>query len=176
MVSVPYNDCGAPHLFFWGWFNYNDLVAPHFLEINFMQKKSWCFKIRQFKLKNKYMTKKEIAQDFLLNVVIGQVRKVFDKYVSETFIHHNVYLKGDRLSLMAAMEENAITNPEKVFEIQRAIEEGDLVAIHSRIRNIENRKDIAVIHIFKFENNKIIELWDFGQTAPDYMVNENGMF
>jgi len=34
----------------------------------------------------------------------------------------------------------------------------------------------ARIHIFWFENGKIVDLWDFGQTVPAEKVNENGMF
>jgi predicted SnoaL-like aldol condensation-catalyzing enzyme len=35
---------------------------------------------------------------------------------------------------------------------------------------------MAVMHIMRFENDKIAELWDFGQPVPKDMVNENGMF
>jgi predicted SnoaL-like aldol condensation-catalyzing enzyme len=39
-----------------------------------------------------------------------------------------------------------------------------------------NEKTMAVMHIFRFEGDKIAELWDFGQEAPKDMPNENGMF
>ena len=34
----------------------------------------------------------------------------------------------------------------------------------------------AVVHIFKFEGNLIVELWDMGQAVPEDSPNENGMF
>ena len=77
---------------------------------------------------------------------------------------------------MTAIEEDAKMNPDKIFEIQRALEDGDLVAVHSRFRQNPNDLDWAVMHIFRFEKEKIVELWDFTQAAPNEMINENGMF
>jgi len=123
------------------------------------------------------MTKKEIAQNFLKLASKGEGREAFQLYVADKFKHHNAYFKGDRHTLMTAMEENAITNPNKIFEIQRALEDGDLVAVHSRVEQAgENGWVGAVMHIFRFDNDKIVELWDFGQAVPADIVNENGMF
>ena len=77
---------------------------------------------------------------------------------------------------MIAMEESARKNPDQVFEIQRALEDGNLVAVHSRMRQTPHDLEFAVIHIFLFDNDKIVELWDFAQAVPAEMVNENGMF
>jgi predicted SnoaL-like aldol condensation-catalyzing enzyme len=122
------------------------------------------------------MTKKEIAQNFLKLAAKGESRKAFELYVSENFKHHNAYFKGDRNTLMIAMEESAQKNPNKIFEIQRALEDGNLVAVHSRVKQTLADNDLAVIHIFRFDGDKIIELWDFGQAAPENRINENGMF
>lgn len=123
------------------------------------------------------MTKKEIAHDFLKLASSGQPRKAFELYVASDFIHHNAYYKGDRETLMLAMEESHKETPNKIFEILRSLEEGDLVAVHSRVEQSgENGWTGVVMHIFRFEKDKIVELWDFGQGVPDEMVNENGMF
>ncbi len=122
------------------------------------------------------MTKKEIAQDFLKLAAKGQSRKAFELYVADNFIHHNAYFKGDGHTLMTAMEENAQKNPNKVFEIQRSLEDENLVAVHSRVRQTLTDNDLAVMHIFRFDENKIAELWDFGQAVPAGIINENGMF
>jgi predicted SnoaL-like aldol condensation-catalyzing enzyme len=47
---------------------------------------------------------------------------------------------------------------------------------HSRVRQNPGDPDYAVMHIFRFEADKIAELWDFGQEVPKDIVNENGMF
>lgn len=122
------------------------------------------------------MTKKEIVTHFLHLSAKGQSREAFELYVAPDFIHHNAYFKGDRNTLMLAMEENAIQNPNKIFEIQRILEDEHLVAVHSRIQLQQNNLELAVMHIFRFQCNKIVELWDFGQPVPNDMINENGMF
>jgi len=122
------------------------------------------------------MTKKEIAKEFLELASKGQSRKAFELYVSEDFKHHNAYFKGDGHALMTAMEENGRKNPDKIFEMQRALEDGNLVAVHSRVRRNPEDLGAAVMHIFRFDNNKIAELWDFGQAVSENMINENGMF
>ena len=121
-------------------------------------------------------TKKESAQHFLKLAAKGNSREAFELYVGTAFKHHNVYFKGDTNTLMTAIEEDAKMNPDKIFEIQRALEDGDLVAVHSRIRQNPNDTDYAVMHIFCFEGDKIMELWDFAQAAPIVIINENGMF
>ena len=74
------------------------------------------------------------------------------------------------------MEENAAQNPNKTFEVQFALEDGDRVAVFSRIRQNPEDRGAAVVHIFRFEGNRIAELWDVGQGIPENSVNENGMF
>ncbi|MDO9594451.1 MAG: nuclear transport factor 2 family protein [Lutibacter sp.] len=121
-------------------------------------------------------TKKAMAQHFLKLAAKGNSREAFKLYAGEDFKHHNVYFKGDAETLMKAIEDDAKINPDKIFEIQRSLEDGDLVAVHSRFRQNPNDTDWAVMHIFRFENDKVVELWDFAQAAPAEMINENGMF
>ena len=34
----------------------------------------------------------------------------------------------------------------------------------------------AIIHIFRFQDNQIVEMWDVGQAVPEDSPNENGVF
>ena len=77
---------------------------------------------------------------------------------------------------MVAMEENAEKNPDKVLEIQRALQDGNLVAVHSRVKLKPGDPGVALVHIFRFQGNHIAELWDVGQAVPENSPNENGMF
>jgi predicted SnoaL-like aldol condensation-catalyzing enzyme len=119
---------------------------------------------------------KEAAMDFLRLAASGNVREAYQKHVAAGFRHHNPYFRGDADSLAAGMEENAAKFPAKRLEIQRAVEEGDLVAVHSRVRMKPGDAGGAVVHIFKFKANRIAELWDIGQEAPQSSPNEHGMF
>ena len=74
------------------------------------------------------------------------------------------------------MEENARQNPGKVLEVKRAIAEGELVVVHSHVRQNPGDLGAAVVHLFRFEHGRIVELWDLGQPVPDKSPNQNGMF
>ena len=37
-------------------------------------------------------------------------------------------------------------------------------------------RGFAVVHIFRFDGDRIVELWDLAQEVPDHSPNANGMF
>jgi predicted SnoaL-like aldol condensation-catalyzing enzyme len=119
---------------------------------------------------------KENAVSFLQLVASGKVREAYETFISPDFRHHNPYFRGDSESLMLAMEENATMNPGKILEVKLAIQEQDTVAVHSHVK--QNPADLggAVVHIFRFQDNQIVELWDIGQPIPEDSPNENGIF
>ncbi|WP_044338882.1 nuclear transport factor 2 family protein [Rossellomorea aquimaris] len=125
---------------------------------------------------NDSLTNKERAISFLELVASGNVREAYERHVGPDFRHHNPYFPGDADSLKSAMEENAAGNPDKILEVKRAIQEGETVAVHSHVR--QNPEDLggAVVHIFRFQDDGIVELWDVGQAIPDDSPNENGVF
>jgi predicted SnoaL-like aldol condensation-catalyzing enzyme len=122
------------------------------------------------------VTNKERAISFLRLASSGNVREAYETYVHPQFRHHNPYFPGDRASLLAAMEENAVAFPQKEFEAVRALEDGELVAVHGRVRLTPSRPWIALMHIFRFQDNQIIEEWKAGQEVPTDSPNQNGVF
>jgi predicted SnoaL-like aldol condensation-catalyzing enzyme len=119
---------------------------------------------------------KHVAVDFMSLVASGKVQEAYDRHVSANFRHHNPYFRGDAQSLRNAMAENAVKNPNKKLDVQFALEDGDRVAVFSRIRQNASDRGGAAVHIFRFDGNRIAELWDIGQAVPAESVNENGMF
>lgn len=121
-------------------------------------------------------TNKQSAVAFLHLAASGKVKEAYDKYVSPNFRHHNPYFAGDAASLAQGMEDSARQFPNKIFEVKRVLEDGDLVAVHARVRISPEGPDYALIHIFRFENGQIAELWEAGQEVPKTSPNKNGMF
>jgi predicted SnoaL-like aldol condensation-catalyzing enzyme len=119
---------------------------------------------------------KESAVNFLHMASRGDVREAYSKFVGTNFKHHNPYYEGSAETLMAAMEENARENPSKTLDVKLTIEEGDFVAVHSYIRLKADQPGAAVVHIFRFEEGRIVELWDVGQAVPEQSPNQYGMF
>ena len=67
-------------------------------------------------------------------------------------------------------------NPDKRLDVLRALEDGDLVAVHSHVQQKQDDRGAAVVHIFRFDGDRIAELWDVGQAVPADAVNRDGMF
>jgi len=119
---------------------------------------------------------KDTAISFLKLAASGNVREAYSRFVGAAFRHHNPFFEGSAEALMAGMEENALQNPNKSLEVKRAIAEGDLVAFHSHVRQNPDDLGGAVVHIFRFENDLIEELWDVGQPIPKESPNQYGIF
>ncbi|MGH8609825.1 MAG: nuclear transport factor 2 family protein [Gammaproteobacteria bacterium] len=77
---------------------------------------------------------KDAPMAFLRLVASGKAREAFQSHVAPDFRHHNPFFRGDKAPLMIAIEENAAKNQNKVLEIRCALEDGDLVAVHSHVR------------------------------------------
>lgn len=118
---------------------------------------------------------KDAAADFLTMCASGKVREAYERYVSASFRHHNPYFPSDRKSLLEAMEKSSIEEPNKSFQVMQAIGSEDTVAVFSRLQRVQGLS-YAVVHILKFDNGKIIEMWDIGQEVPKDSPNEIGMF
>ena len=122
------------------------------------------------------MDNKDIAVSFLKMASSGKVNEAYSKFIGAGFRHHNPFFAGTAEALQAGMEENARKNPNKVFEVKRVISEGDHVVTHSHVKQKPDDLGVAVVHIFRFEMGKIVELWDLGQPIPSETQNQYGMF
>jgi predicted SnoaL-like aldol condensation-catalyzing enzyme len=123
------------------------------------------------------MDNKEKAKKFLQMAGTGEVKTAYEQFVAHNFRHHNQYFQGDRESLLKAMEQAAQAQPNKTIETKSAYQDGNTVITHSLVKRAQpGQPDIAVVHIFKFEDGKITELWDLGQPIDPNSPNQNGMF
>ena len=116
------------------------------------------------------------AIGFLELASSGKVNEAYSSYVDTGFRHHNPFFEGSAEALRAGMEENARQNPDKVLEVKRAIAEGDIVVVHSHVKQKPGDLGAAVVHIFRFANGRIVELWDLGQPVQANSPNQYGMF
>ena len=120
-------------------------------------------------------SRKQSARNFLALCATGKLDEAY-RLVAADFRHHNPYFKGDGASLKAAMADAARKFPRTSIEFQRAVEEGSLVAVHSKVTHQPGGSAIAVVHIFRFKGERIAELWDVAMEAPEDTPNEHGMF
>lgn len=116
------------------------------------------------------------AGNFLQLIVEGKIDEAYERYVSADLQHHNPYFPGDAESLKNAMKENDGMSPNKTLEVKQTIEEGERVMVYSHIKQNPEDLGAAVVHIFRFHEGEIVEMWDVGQPVPEESPNKNGMF
>lgn len=120
--------------------------------------------------------RKDTAVSFLQAAASGHARDASAGHVTPGFRHHNPHFAGDANALLTAMDDNARENPDKHLEILHTLQDGDLVAVHSHVRHGADDQGAALVHLFRFEGDRIAELWDIGQEVPAKSPNQYGMF
>jgi predicted SnoaL-like aldol condensation-catalyzing enzyme len=120
--------------------------------------------------------RKQAAVDFLQMVVAGQIEEAYTKYIDPNGKHHNPFFAAGFESLKKGMMENHIEMPHKQLTVKHVIADGDIVAVHSRLQLQAGGPSLRTVHIFRFEGNKAVELWDIGQEMPTDSPNKEGAF
>jgi predicted SnoaL-like aldol condensation-catalyzing enzyme len=115
---------------------------------------------------------KRIARAFYEDLWFTNNTDKYDQYVADTYVVHDI---GDRKGVAEpAIEQKHIAdffwaNAELSGEIDYQIAEGDLVATRWRGsmkpttllgRAMLSEGDLPIINVFRFENGKIVEIWN----------------
>lgn len=119
---------------------------------------------------------KQAAISFLELVVTGKIDEAYETYVDMSGKHHNAYFGAGFTSLREAMKANHVETPGKQFIIKHVVAENDLVAVHSHLTFKADEPGMIVVHLLRFDNGKIVELWDLGQQIPVDIPNTDGVF
>lgn len=90
--------------------------------------------------------------------------------------HHNPYFAAGMPALLDGMMAAARTAPERTSEVKLVVADGDHVVVHSHVHHRPGDLGVSVVHIFRFEGDRIAELWDVGQPVPAETPNGDGMF
>jgi predicted SnoaL-like aldol condensation-catalyzing enzyme len=120
-------------------------------------------------------TEKETAVDFLKMVIAGDIELAYTRYVNMHGKHHNVYFPAGFSVLKQAMMDNHGQFPTKQLNVGHVLGDGDMVAVHSNLVFKQGEPGMVVVHIFCFEEGKIIEMWDMGQEIPADSPNTDGV-
>lgn len=118
---------------------------------------------------------KATAERFL-TLVCSDVERACAELTAPTFRHHNVWFPGNADALKKGMADNLRQHPQKKLEIKQSIEDGDRVAVMSHVTFKPGDPGYSLVHIFRFENGRIAEMWDVAQEIPADSPNTNGAF
>lgn len=119
---------------------------------------------------------RDLAVQFLNLVIAGKIDEAYRRFVKMDGKHHNVFFPEGFAALSRAMKENHSQFPYKRMTVKKVLSEGDLVAVQSHIVPRDGEPGTIAIHLFRFENGKIAELWDCGQVIPVESPNRDGAF
>lgn len=122
------------------------------------------------------MSNKQVALDFLNTIVAGKIDEAYEHYVDMSGKHHNVYYPAGFSVLKQGMKDSEKEFPNKKFKTYLALEDGDLVAVYSHVTLVPKEKEVAVVHMFRIQGGRIVEMWDTGQILPQDMPNSDGAF
>ncbi|MBD0328118.1 MAG: nuclear transport factor 2 family protein [Pyrinomonadaceae bacterium] len=114
------------------------------------------------------------AVKFLELIAARKIDEAFETYVDMSGTHHNPFYPAGFPSLQRGMKENDAQIPEKKLIVKNVLGDGDMVAVHFHL--ILKPYEMAVVHLFRFKENKIVELWDCGMAIPDDSPNKDGVF
>lgn len=121
-------------------------------------------------------TSRKAAAEQFLKLVCSDVERAYAQLTAPNFRHHNLYFKGTAAALKQGMAENLQQFPKKQLDVKKSVEEGDYVVVMSHVRLEPNKPGYALMHMFRFEGDRIAELWDVAQEIPADLPNENGPF
>lgn len=119
---------------------------------------------------------KEAAVQFLQLVVAGRINQAYERYVDMGGTHHNPFFRAGFLELRQAMIEDHARFPAKQLLVKHVLGDGDMVAVHSRLVVTAGEAGMVVVHLFRFHDNRIVEMWDCGQPVPADSPNKDGAF
>src|SRR3954466_16333421 len=115
----------------------------------------------------RHLSNREIVTSFV-NLFCGHhVREAFMTYVAPGYIQHNPLAADGRDAAIAAIEPFFASQPNLRCEIQRILVDGDLAAVHYRLRSNPTERGAAVVDILRLENGMIVEHWDVFQPVPE---------
>lgn len=119
---------------------------------------------------------KNAALEFLRLVIAGRIDEAYQRHVDMRGKHHNLFFPAGFPALKKGMLDNHAQFPNKQITVKHLLGDGDRVAVHSNIVLKPGEKGIAAVHLFRFEGDRIVEMWDIGQPVPADSPNQDGAF
>ena len=120
-------------------------------------------------------TRKKIAVAFLEAAASGK-EKAVKQHLAFGGSHHNPFFEAGWDPLVKGMMDAAKTAPKTRLTVKHVVAEEDLVAVHSHVVHAPGGPGIAVVHLLRFLDDKIVEMWDVGQELPKDSPNTDKAF
>ncbi len=119
-------------------------------------------------------TSKELVKNYMKDVWENRQVEKLKKYISSNLVQHNPNLENglDALKGFLPILFNDMM-PQGSWEVKRIIAEENLVVVHSLAKPAPQHNGMAVVDIFKVENDMITEHWDVSAEIPEKTASGN---
>jgi predicted SnoaL-like aldol condensation-catalyzing enzyme len=120
--------------------------------------------------------RKKIAVDFLRQAAAGHARRAAEGVLEPGGVHHNLHFAAGWTPLLAAMDEAAKRAPDQRLDVKHVLCDGDMVAVHSHVVHKAGEPGFTAVHMFRFQGERIAEMWDVALAIPPDSPNQDGAF
>lgn len=100
-------------------------------------------------------------------VLIAMDPDAVDRFLPARYIQHSMLAPPGLQALRDFLTRVRAESPEATQEIKRAFVDGDHVVVHVHVRRWPDDPGLAVVDIFRLEDEEIVEHWDVIQEIPD---------
>jgi len=118
--------------------------------------------------------------DFVLEmyreVLIAQDSSKVDRYISPDYVQHSSLAPPGRQALKDFLDMIRVRSPQASTVIHRAFVDGDHVVVHVHVKRHPDDRGLAVVDLFRVDDQYILEHWDVLMEVPANPVNTNSMF
>lgn len=97
------------------------------------------------------------------------------QYMGPTYTQHNPNASDSPEGFAAFLDFLKEHHPQSRGIIKRIWADADYVIMHILERRHPDDRGDAVVDIFRFEDEKIVEHWDVTQSIPEKLAHDNGM-
>ena len=132
--------------------------------------------------KQKEKEHKNIALEYFKLISAGKYTEGL-RFFAPNCKTHNPFIAGSMENLtdamIAASKDISAQNTEPAFAVRHVIADGDLVAVHTELLNSKSKPSeggLRQVHLFRFEDDIIVEYWDITQQVLANMPNAKGAF
>ncbi|MFZ0005652.1 MAG: nuclear transport factor 2 family protein [Methanoregula sp.] len=128
-------------------------------------------------MKDERETNRRIVEEFYnLSLNLGRPEEAAKKYLGPYYRQHNPGAADGAEAFIGFVREFRHAFPGLRFDFRRFIAKDDMVVVHSHLVREPGDRGVAVMDIFRIENNRIVEHWDVLQEVPEKAANSNTMF
>lgn len=99
-----------------------------------------------------------------------------DRFIAPGYVQHSPLAASGPEPLKRFLNHIRAESPEAVHDVKRMFADGDHVIVHTHVRRHENDSGLAVVDIFRVENDMLVEHWDVIQEIDPAMPDPDTMF